>query len=369
MCAAIVSDDGLVYQNAYGAENDSVFDVASITKLGATTLAVAVLVAQSKVELDAPLSRWLPSFGVRGKDRVTVRELLGHRSGLPAWSPFFVSAMNDSEARAIYDRFDPSHHAWARAREIVLEGVFDSTLREPGTRVYSDLGFIALGALIETVSAMPLDAFVRANVLVPLALERDVGFVDLTAKQRGWIDGRHVLATGRTRPREPAPGQETLYRVPPQEERDDAGRVDDDNAFAMGGIAGHAGLFGTAPALARLGFALIEERQGAARLGIGAMLQSFVALDPADGPPRSLGFDRPAPVGSSAGERIGKAGPLGAIGHLGFTGCSLFVDLDRRASIALLTNRTFRGRDRVAGIRALRVDFHDAVCDVLDGRD
>jgi CubicO group peptidase (beta-lactamase class C family) len=102
------------------------------------------------------------------------------------------------------------------------------------------------------------------------------------------------------------------------------------------------------------------------RLGIGEALRAFVAIDPADGPRRSLGFDRPAPEGSSAGSLLGQAGPRGAIGHLGFTGCSLWIDLDRRLSVALLTNRTYPGRQHVEAIRALRPAFHDRLCRAID---
>src|SRR5690606_12689375 len=183
----------------------------------------------------------------------------------------------------------------------------------------------------------------RGAIFTPLGLAGDLGFVDLS-RASSWLDGRHVVPTGRTRPREPAPGQEAL--VPPPASSEDApGRVDDDNAFAMGGVAGHAGLFGTARAIAVLGARILDELEDRGRLGLGEVLRVFAAVDPADGPPpRGLGFDRPAPEGSSAGALLGRAGPRGAIGHLGFTGCSLWIDLDRRLSVALLTNRTYPGR-------------------------
>ncbi len=359
--ACAIVDGRVVHQSAHGAEPSNVFDVASVTKVAATTLSVAKLIARGELSLDAPVARWLPRFAANGKDRVTVRELLGHRSGMPAWAPLFVEVMDDPQTAALFEQdASPSPEMWALARRHVVECVLDAPLEKPGRRVYSDLGFITLGALVEEVAGTCLDAVAREAVFEPLGLEEELGFVDLSAPSR-WMDGRHVLPTGRTRPREPAPGQESLYRVPPQERRDDVGRVDDDNAFAMGGVAGHAGVFGTARALASLGWLVIEELEGAARLGSGEVLRSFVPIDPADGPPRSLGFDRVAPEGSSAGSQLGR-GPKGAIGHLGFTGCSLWIDLDRRLSVALLTNRTYHGRQNVQGIRALRPAFHDALC-------
>jgi serine-type D-Ala-D-Ala carboxypeptidase len=176
--------------------------------------------------------------------------------------------------------------------------------------------------------------------------------------------------TGDTRPRAPAPGQEGRFAVPPQPRRRDPGQVDDDNAYALGGAAGHAGLFSTARDLARLGQGLLEELDGAGRLGAAATLAAFVRESPcAAGARRGLGFDLPAPTGSAVGERFGRAGPRGAIGHLGFTGCSLWVDLDRRISAALVTNRVYHGRGDAEGIRRLRPAFHDLVAErVGDGR-
>jgi len=344
---AVVVDGEVVCSGARGCGEASVFDVASVTKIVATTTRLATLVRDGELGLDDPVQRFLPSAAFD----TTVRALLGHRSGLPAWRPFFADVMRDPVARACFAPDGaPSAEAWARGRELVLDAVLGSRLEHPGRRVYSDLGFITLGAVIEAVTGQRLDAACDA-----LHQGRDLGFVDLTA-DAPWIADRHVLPTGRTRPREPAPGQEGLFEVPPQTPRDDAGRVDDDNAFAMGGVAGHAGVFGTATAIAKLAHDLwITDALGETRA-------AFLALDPADGPPRALGFDVPTP-GSTAG-RFGDGARV--YGHLGFTGCSLWIDLDRRAAVALLTNRTLGGRHRVDGIRALRPAFHDAVAAFLD---
>lgn len=345
-----------IHESAHGGSEhgratvQSVFDVASVTKIAATTLAIAKLGAEGALHLDERVADRLPAFGARGKAAVTVRALLGHRSGLPAWAPLFVDAQEPLEAGD-----------FERARKKVLAGVFDAPLEVPGRRVYSDLGFLALGALIEEVSGIRLDAFVRNSFYRPLNL--DLGFVDLSAGA-SWLDGRYVLPTGTTRPRAPAPGQEALYAVPPQPARPDPGCVDDDNAFAMGGVAGHAGLFGTARALAELGAFIANEVD--APTPLGAALSALLPIDPAEGPARSLGFDRPSGPSSSAGTLLGRAGPRGAIGHLGFTGCSLWIDLDRGLSVALLSNRTYPGREHIAPIRALRPVFHDALCRAID---
>ncbi len=365
--ACAIVDGRVVHESAHGgAATGSVFDVASVTKIAATTLVIATSIARGELSLDTPVARHLPRFAVHGKDQITVRELLGHRSGLPAWKPFFVEVMNDPDTRALFDRdATPSERSWRLARERVIDGALDAPLVHPGQRVYSDLGFIALGALAEAITRSRLDVLARDRIFAPLGLAGDLGFADLAAPS--WIADRHVLPTGRTRPREPAPGQEQLYRVPPQAPRDEAGQVDDDNAFAMGGVAGHAGVFATARALAALGHHVLEELEGTGPLAIGGALRELEPIDPAEtGPARSLGFDRPAAEGSSAGALLGRRGPRGAIGHLGFTGCSLWIDLDRRLSVALLTNRTYPGRAHVGPIRALRPAFHDALCRALD---
>jgi CubicO group peptidase (beta-lactamase class C family) len=326
-CACVIERGAIVHESAHNAAIDSVFDVASITKIG-TALRIAKLLEEGELELDAKVSRYLPWQG-----EATIRELLGHRSGLPAWRPLFSRVLD--EIPELFLGGAP-HEAWARARAIMLEQLYATDAGERGQRVYSDLGFMMLGEIAATRTE-------------PLSWP-DLGYVDLT-RARSWIDGRHVLPTGRSRPREPAPGQEQLFRVPPQPLRDHAGAVDDDNAFALGGVAGHAGWFGTARAIASLGASILE------RLETSAVLRELAAPDPASGPSRGLGFDHPAPIGSSVGSRFGRR----AIGHLGFTGCSLWIDLDRKISAALLTNRTLPGRARVEGIRALRPAFHDAL--------
>ena len=345
-CCVLV-DGAVVHESAHGCGLDSVFDVASVTKVVATTTAIATLVERGELDLDDSVRRFLPDAAFDA----TLRALLAHASGLPAWRPFFREVIADPRAGAIYR--GASEAAWTAARRMVVDAVLASRLEMPGRRVYSDLGFITLGAVVDVVTAQRLDRFCDAE----LHAGRDMGFVDLCAP-RSWLADRHVLATGSTRPREPAPGQEGLFDVPPQPRVPDAGRVDDDNAFAMGGVAGHAGVFGTARALAHFAHdAWIEDALGATR-------DRFLAIEPADGPPRALGFDVPTP-GSSAGS-LGAGARV--YGHLGFTGCSLWIDLDRRLAVALLTNRTLSGREHVASIRALRPAFHDAVAELLAAR-
>ncbi|MFK7988330.1 MAG: serine hydrolase domain-containing protein [Sandaracinaceae bacterium] len=355
VACAVIHRGALVHSSAHGGDatgpttTKSVFDVASVSKVLATTVAVARLVSDGALTFDTDVRGVLPDY----PHTSSVRALLGHRSGLAAWRPFFVEVMQDPIAgRAFIERGAPSD-AFTRGRALVLEGVFATPLEHPGKRVYSDLGFITLGALVEAVAGASLEVFSRAH------FAEDMGFVNLAQSDR-WLDDRHVPPTGQTRPREPAPGQEALFTVPEQTPRPDARRVDDDNAFAMGGVAGHAGVFATAEAVARFGSRILDTAEGGDALGVSpAVMEQLMRIDPADGPARALGFDVPTGTTSTAGT-LGR-GPKGAVGHLGFTGCSLWMDRDRQLSVALLTNRTFPGRRHVKGIRALRPLVHSAV--------
>lgn len=344
----VIQAGAIVHESAHACERASLFDVASVTKVAATTSALASLVARGALDLDDPVRRFLPAFA---HESVTVRSLLGHRSGLPAWRPFFARVMDDALAGAIYSA--PTREAWARARAMVMEDVLTTPLEVPGRRVYSDIGFLMLGALLEECAGERLDLFCERELYVG----RDMGFVDLSA-ERSWLDARHVLPTGRTRPREPVAGQR--YHVPAQEPSVDPGRVDDDNAFAMGGVAGHAGLFATSRALAEF----MRDVWLDDGLGLGATRDAFLAIDPAtEGPTRALGFDVPTPGGTAG--RLGEGARV--FGHLGFTGASVWMDLDRELVAVLLSNRTLEGRVHVDGIRRLRIAVHDAFCDTLSG--
>ena len=328
-----------VHSSAHGTADGSVFDVASITKVVATTLACAKLFADGRAQLDEPVRARLPVFA---HPEVTVRELLGHRSGLPPWHPFFA---------------DPS-----ATRDRIVERAATSPLRKRGQRVYSDLGFIVLGAWIESLVGVRLDVYCQNDLWASIGVLDELGYAG------SWLTDRVVPPTGMTRPREPAPGQEHLYRVPEQPRVPNAREVDDDNAFAMGGVAGHAGVFATASAVARVGEMFLRASSGESDpLAIGSVVRELMRADPADaGPSRGLGFDIAAKTGSSAGP-LGR-GALGAVGHLGFTGCSLWIDRDDEIVVALLSNRTLPGRSRVDGIRTLRVDAHRAVHDAVGSR-
>ncbi|MDP1921800.1 MAG: serine hydrolase domain-containing protein [Myxococcales bacterium] len=330
-----------VYEGGSAAP-DAIFDLASVTKVMCTTSLVCRLAARGELDVNAPLSTVLPGASVAA----TIADLAFHRSGLPAFLPFFAEVARDQPALFA----DPP----AALREQVRKTVVDRVLRVKAERsvgaeaVYSDLGFILLGEALSAVARRPLDALFVDEVATPLGLSAGFRRLSLSASPDRVVD------TGGTRPREPAPGQETMWRCPTWPSR--VGQVDDDNAWVMDGVAGHAGLFATATDVARFGQAVLD-----------GWVTSPVGWKPdvaTPGSTRTFGFDTPSTVGASCGPRFGRGGPLGAIGHLGFTGTSLWLDLDRQLVVALLTNRVVFGRSNVL-IRAFRPAFHDSVLDVF----
>jgi len=357
--ASVFKDGRQVFQTHAGSASEgSVFDVASVTKLAATTLCTAILHSRGIINLDDAISDFFPELE-SSHPGIQVKHLLAHSSGLPAWRPFFHRALGVEGAFP----GPMTKEALGPCRAMTLEAVFETVPEaKPGKqRVYSDTGFILLGLVLEQVGANRLNHLARELVFEPAGL-KDTRFLPLGEP----LPSVEIVPTGNTRPRSPAPGQEGLFNVPPQEQRVDHGEVDDDNAYALGGVAGHAGLFSTAHDMARLGALILEELEGANRFGARESLLHFSQADRGPvGALRGLGFDFLAPQGSSAGERWGK-GPLGGFGHLGFTGCALWVDRDRGLSAALLSNRVLPGREHVAPIRTLRPAFFDAVIEAAE---
>lgn len=363
--AVVLRGGTRVFQGgAGGATARTVFDLASLTKAMGTTPLFLALWSEGKVEPETPVSRVFPESAV-GRAGVTVGDLLTHRSGLPAFVPFFARVMRE-DARLFGQECPPEFRAAAR-RAVVEQALATPPAEPPGTRtVYSDVGFIVLGELLSVVGGAPLDALFAERVAAPLGLAarfRRLSVVSGTAD----TDIAEIAPTGAARPREPAPGQEGLWApIDPRPSR--PGEVDDDNAWAMDGVAGHAGLFGTAADVAAFGQAVLAELAGAGRIAPRRLWTRALARDrEMPGSTRALGFDTRLPgdpsEGASAGRWIGDW-PPGALGHLGFTGVSLWIDLARQLVVALCTNRTALGRAETR-IRVFRPRFHDAVVEAL----
>lgn len=338
LAATVLRGGERVHGSAHGKAGDrplaegDLFDVASLTKVMATGTIAARLAAGGALDLAAPAGRWLPGFGA-DKARVTLRHLLSHSSGLPAWRPFHRPA-----------ECHPECSGMAMEAAIAAEPLQAA----PGERaVYSDPGFIALGMALERIAGAPLDVLFEERVARPLSLSRALFLPGRVPRIAAARRAEHGFVP--TVVRETGEVREAL--------------VHDDNARALGGVAGHSGLFASAGDVAALGQAWLEAwARGSAYLPRDTA-RLFAARDAAPGSTRALAWDTPSPEGSAIGSRLGR-GPAGAIGHLGFTGCSLWIDLDREVVCALLTSHCPRVGE-VEAIRAFRRRFHDAVAEAL----
>jgi len=308
---------------------ETVYDVASLTKAVATTALTMLLWQRGQLDLDMPLGEFLPGF-VLGRDpaerarHVHLRHLLAHNSGLPGYVEFFRTQTTPS--------------ALMRAcLELPLEA-------EPGARTeYSDPGFILLGKAIEVHTREHLAALARREVFHPLGLQ----------------------AT------EFCPPHAVHSLIPPTEEdrsfrrRRIQGEVQDENAWVLHGVSGHAGLFSSVPDLLRFARAILQVGTGAtapaqsAPLFQAATIDYFARRQGPEGSSRALGWDTPS-ANSSAGRHFSPR----SIGHLGYSGCSLWIDLDAAVAVVLLTNRTWPDRASQL-IRSVRPALHDAVREAL----
>jgi CubicO group peptidase (beta-lactamase class C family) len=378
-CAAavVVHEGRRVFEGAAGeATLRTVFDLASLTKVLATTAAFMTLWRDGTVNPETPVGRVMPEAAV-GRSGATLADLLAHRAGLPPFLPLFVPVLRGTPAL-----FDPNCPADVRAAaraDAVASALGTAPAARPGPRpgyAYSDIGFIVLGEILARLAGSPLDVVFRARIAKPLGLyarfhrlSRRAAWMPTSGRVAYSSRGIAIAPTGRWRPREPAPGQEGLWE-PFEPRPSPPGEVDDDNAFVMDGVAGHAGLFGTAVDVALFGQAVLEEEAGAGRLAPPGHWAAALRRDTATvGSTCALGFHTRAPgdpVGeSSAGRLVGTVAP-GAVGHIGFSGTSLWIDLGRRLVVALCTNRVAgpRGRAEVR-IREFRPRFHDAAVEAL----
>jgi CubicO group peptidase (beta-lactamase class C family) len=324
-------------------QTNTAFDLSSLTKPLATATAFMILVKEKRVALDDRVTRFFHNFGVHQKTHVTFRHLLSHCSGLPAWRPYFEDVIRtEREGRLNFV-------ASRGAKEFVYEKIHRERPEfEAGMRsVYSDLGFMLLGEAIEVITRLPLDRFCQERIFRPLGL-RSTSFVDLT----------HV------RSRRLAPVSDAIAPTEdcPWRKRVLCGEVHDDNAYAMGGVAGHAGLFASASDIFTLTSRLRRCWQGKDDFVPSEIMREFWTRDgTVNGSTWALGWDTPSPHESSAGTRIKSP----AVGHLGFTGTSLWIDLERDATLIFLTNRVHPHRDNER-IREIRPRVHDAALEVID---
>ena len=332
-CTAVAHRDRLVGLKSFGhftyeadspsATPDTVFDLASVTKVVATTTMAMILYERGLLELDATVGGTVPEFPAdssgeldRRRRDVSFRMLLAHCSGLPAYGKLFLKA---------------------HSRDEMLRAALATSLSaDPGTHAeYSDIGFILLGAALERIANQSLDAFCHREIFGPLAMIHTT--FHPAAAARGKI---------------PPTADDRTFRL-----KIIQGEVQDENAFVLGGVAGHAGLFSTAADLARFAHAMLHGGGPILRPETVALFTRRASAPP--GTSRALGWDTPS-APSQSGKHFGPS----AFGHLGYTGTSLWIDPERQLSIILLTNRTWPDCANHA-IKRVRPKFHDAVVEAL----
>ena len=321
--------DSVLYSRGYGHytwspasrvpdPDSTMWDIASITKVVATTSAAMRLVDRGELDLDAPVRRYLPRFSGGPKNRVTVRMLLDHTSGLRSYVPFYATAR--------------------RNRTRVIDLLYAQPLvRAPGDSAeYSDLNALLMGLLLEKVSGVPLDQLARREVFAPLRMTRTMYRPPASLRPR-------IVPSGIWRGH-PVPGE-----------------VNDQNAVAMGGVAGHAGVFSTGMDLARYAQVWLHAGLGPDRPWVSpGTIRKFLVRGPNSGS-RLLGWDTPELDGeepSVFGTLISDA----AYGHTGFTGTELWIDPSRDLYLVFLTNRAFdpRTRDSLKELKVVRTTLSDA---------
>jgi CubicO group peptidase (beta-lactamase class C family) len=309
---------------------DTIFDLASLTKPLATTLAIMRLVDQEKIGLDQPLLEIITTSPLRDKGALTPGMILSHCAGLADWKPFYLDLVSvRPEERKKYLR-----------ESIVREPLVYSPTK---ACVYSDLGFMILEWVVEEVSGMPLKSFVELSFYNSLSLER-------TFLNTGVIPGQF-------KEEDIAPTGHCGWR-----KRIIQGEVNDENAHALGGYSGHSGLFGDAEEVLVLVNMLKEHCRGERDdyLKPGMVREFFTRQEIVDGCTWALGWDTPSDRGSSSGKHFSR----NSVGHLGFTGTSVWMDLEKDIIVIFLTNRIHTTRTN-QGIKEFRPMLHDLIMEEL----
>lgn len=345
-------DDDVVYEQAFGSRSllpnktpmrvDTIFDLASLTKPLATAVAIMLLIRERKLRLDDQLTRVIPMYGVLGKSLTTFRHLLNHSAGLPAWKAFFEDIVKNEKSGRI------NFIASRAAKNYVYEQIHrEKSVTPPGSQsVYSDLGFIILAEAVEVLTGNTFDRFCQERIFKPLGL-RSTGFVDLTQlRTRRLQPVEEVIA-----PTENCPWRKKIL----------CGEVHDDNAYAMGGVAGHAGLFSSAHEVHAFLVRMSRCLHGKDSFLPQAVVQEFLTRGSSPNDSNfALGWDTPTAGKSAAGSFFSPR----SVGHLGFTGCSIWWDLEKNCHVVLLTNRVHPSRKNDK-IKDFRPHIHDQIMKVL----
>ncbi len=326
---AIGHTSSLLY--APSVQVDTIYDLASLTKPLATASSLLLLVQSERVSLTKTLATILEETKDVPLGQVTLSDLLSHQSGLPAWKPF-------------YQAFPPAIESESEFRQHHVQVVLEQILKEPidrtsySTSVYSDLGYMLLGFVVERVTGQSLDTFTQHQIFQPLKAST----LTFGIQNRKEEDVLKNIA-----PTEEDPWRGHLLH----------GEVHDENAAALGGIAGHAGLFGTAQAVGQIAQSWLDSYLGKPSIFQGEVLRQFVKAQPETS--WGLGWDTPSQP-SSSGQWFSPE----SFGHLGFTGTSIWIDPVRELEVIFLSNRVHPTRENQT-IRAFRPKLHNAIIQAL----
>jgi CubicO group peptidase (beta-lactamase class C family) len=327
----IISGGSINYSAVVNADKDIFYDLASLTKPLATALSIISLLGAEKIYPQSRIAEYMGLDLPEDKREITVYQLLNHSSGLPAHRPYYQQLAN----------LPPQERKAELLRLIVAEPL----VAQPGSvAIYSDLGYLLLGMLIERLAEVGLEQYFAEKIVGPLGLAEGIFFNP---------PGQLRKARESYQPVEDCPWRGRVLQ----------GEVSDENCWVLGGVAGHAGLFGNIESVLGLTCAILEIWQGRR---VHPYLRreelSFFLEAPSEVPGSTwaLGFDHPSPGGSSSGKYLSPR----SVGHLGFTGTSFWIDPDKELVIVLLTNRVHPSRENIL-IREFRPLFHDRVVELL----
>ncbi len=301
---------------------NTLFDLASLTKVISTTNCAMICIDRGLFKLDDKVSKYIPQFAQNGKEQITIRNLLLHNSGLPAYKRYYEMYNNATD---------------------VINDIYSTKLEYPtGTKtVYSDLGIITLGKIIEKVTGMTLDKFAEKEIFNPLGMKNTMYNPPDSLKQFC------------------APTEYDNY----WRHRQIQGEVHDETASMLGGVAGHAGLFSTAGDIAKVLQMLLQDGEFNGKQIIKSKTVKLFTKRQSEKSTRALGWDTKSKTGSSAGDLFSDD----SYGHTGFTGTSVWTDPERKLFVVFLTNRVYPTRENHKLFK-VRPALHNAVIEVLEGK-
>jgi beta-N-acetylhexosaminidase len=345
------------YEDTVKVTEDDIYDLASITKVAATTLAIMKLFEEKKISLDEKLGTYLPELKGSNKEVLTIRDVMTHQAGLQAWIPFYLKTLRNGQPDpAIYQHQQSETFPLRVAENLYLRkdypdsvyrAIIDSPLRPTSDYKYSDLGFYLLRLIVEKLTGKPFEDYLSVSFYEPLGLTT-TGFLPLR---------RFPLS--RIMPTE----QDTVFR-----KQLIRGDVHDPGAAMLGGVSGHAGLFSNATDLAViLQLFLNNGEYGGKQYFLPSTIKEFTRVQfPGKGNRRALGFDKPALKYTFSGPSCKSASPE-SFGHSGFTGTYIWADPKNRLSYIFLSNRVYpdASNEKIVEMN-IRTKIHQAMYDILE---